>query len=87
VVPEQFSPEGVVGHQVLGPAEFALTTHVGHYRTLPKAYPTIVQQVAQLKKFRLDGLPAIEVYRTTRVDASHDMNHTEIYLPVGRMKK
>jgi AraC family transcriptional regulator len=87
VVPEQFSPEGVVGHQVLEPAEFAMTTHVGHYRTLPKAYATIVQRVAQLKEFRLDGLPAIEVYRTTRVDASHDMNHTEFYLPVGRMKK
>jgi len=28
-----------------------------------------------------------KVYRTTRVGASHDMNHTEIYLPVGRMKK
>jgi AraC family transcriptional regulator len=66
VVPEQFSPEGVVGHQVLEPAEFAMTTHVGHYRTLPKAYATIVQRVAQLKEFRLYGLPAIEVYRTTR---------------------
>jgi len=87
VVPEPFSPEGEIGHQVLGPGEFALTTHVGHYRTLPKAYATIVQQVAQLKKFRLGGLPAIEVYRTTRVDAAHEMNHTEIYLPVSRMKK
>jgi AraC family transcriptional regulator len=87
VVPKPFSPDGVVGHQELGPAEFAMTTHVGHYRTLPKAYATIVQRVAQLKKFRLDGLPAIEVYRTTRVDASHDMNHTEIYLPVSRMKE
>lgn len=86
VVPEPFSPEGVVGHQVLASAEFALTTHVGHYRTLPKAYATIVQQAAQLKKFRLGGLPAIEVYRTTRVDASHEMNHTEIYLPVSRVK-
>ena len=86
VVPEPFSQEGVVGHQVLGPGEFAMTTHVGHYRTLPTAYAAIVQQVAQLKKFRFDGLPAIEVYRTTRVDASHEMNHTEIYLPVSRVK-
>ena len=87
VVPEPFSPEGVVGHQVLDSAEFAMTTHVGHYRTLPKAYATIVQRVAQLKKFRLEGLPAIEVYRTTRVDASHEMNHTEIHLPVSRIRK
>ena len=87
VVPEPFSPEGVVGHQVLDSAEFAMTTHVGHYRTLPKAYATIVRQVAQLKQFRLGGLPAIELYRTTRVDASHEMNHTEIYLPVSRIRK
>ncbi len=86
VVPESFSREGVVGHEVLDSAEFAMTTHVGHYRTLPKAYATIVQRVAQLKKFRLGGLPAIEVYRTTRLDASHEMNHTEIYLPVSRVK-
>ena len=86
VVPEPFLSEGVVGHQVLGPGEFALTTHVGHFRTLATAYAAIVQQVAQLKNFRFDGLPAIEVYRTTRVDASHEMNHTEIYLPVRRVK-
>ena len=87
VVPEPFSPEGAVGHQVIGPGEFAMTTHVGHFRTLPKAYASIVQRVVRLEKFRLDGLPAIEVYRTTRVDASHEMNHTEIYLPVSRVKK
>jgi len=87
VVPEPFRSAGVVGHQVLGAAEFAITTHVGHYRTLPKAYATIVQQVAQLKGFRMGGLPAIEVYRTTRVDANHEMNHTEIYLPVSRTRK
>ena len=87
VVPAPFSPEGVVGHQMLGPGEFAMTTHVGHYRTLPKAYASIAQRLAQLKKFRPGGLPAIEVYRTTRVDASHELNHTEIYLPVNRVKK
>ena len=63
-----------------------MTTHVGHYRTLPKAYASIVQRVVQLEKFRFDGLPALEIYRTTRVDASHEMNHTEIYHPVSRVK-
>lgn len=87
VVPEEFSPEGVVGHQLLGPGEFAMTTHVGHFRTLPKAYAAIVQRVVRLGNHRVGGLPAIEVYRTTRIDASHEMNHTEIYLPVSRLKK
>jgi len=90
VVPEAFAPDGSIdgsiGHQVLLPAEFAITTHIGHYRTLGQAYGTIVNRVGRLKDYSFGGLPSIEVYRTTRVDASHDMNHTEIYLPVSRKK-
>ena len=87
VVPAPFSPEGAIGHQVLGPAEFAVTTHIGHYSTLPQAYATIVQRVFRLKGYRFAGLPSIELYRTTRVDASHEMNHTDIYIPVSRIMK
>ena len=86
VVPEAFAADGSIGHQVLGPAEFAITTHIGHYRTLPQAYGTIVNRVGRLKGYSFGGLPSIEVYRTTRVDANHEMNHTEIYIPVSRKK-
>jgi AraC family transcriptional regulator len=90
VVPEAFAPYGSIdrsiGHQVLGPAEFAVTTHIGHYRTLGQAYGTIVNRVGRLKGYSFGGLPSIEVYRTTRVDANHEMNHTEIYIPVSRKK-
>jgi AraC family transcriptional regulator len=86
VVPEAFAADRSIGHQVLGPAEFAITTHIGHYRTLPQAYGTIVNRVGRLKGYSFGGLPSIEVYRTTRVDANHDMNHTEIYIPVSRKK-
>ncbi len=87
VVPEGFSSAGAIGHQVLNAAEFAVTTHVGHYRTLPEAYATIVRRTAKLKGYRVGGLPCIEVYRTTHVDANHEMNHTEIYIPVSRIRK
>ena len=89
VVPEAFAPDGIarsIGHQLLGPAEFAIPTHIGHYRTLPQAYGTIVNRVGRLKGYSLGGLPSIEFYRTTRVDANHEMNHTEIYIPVSRKK-
>lgn len=86
VVPEAFAADKSIGHQVLGPAEFAITTHIGHYRTLGQAYGTIVNRVGRLKGYSFGGLPAIEVYRTTRVDANHEMNHTEIYIPVSRKK-
>jgi len=87
VVPEEFSSEGEIGHQVLNGGEFALTTHVGHYRTLPEAYSTMARRAARLKGYQLGGLPCIEVLRTTRVDANHEMNHTEIYIPVSRIRK
>ena len=83
VVPEAFTADRSIGHQVLGPAEFAITTHIGHYRTLLQAYGTIVNRVGRLKGYSFGGLPSIEVYRTTRVDANHEMNHTEIYIPVN----
>ena len=86
VVPEAFAADGSIGHQVLGPAEFAITTHIGHYRTLGQAYGTIVNRVGRLKGYSFGGPPSIEVYRTTRVDANHEMNHTEIYIPVSRKK-
>ncbi len=87
VVPEEFSCEGVIGHQVLNAAEFAVTTHVGHYRTFPEAFATIVRRIARMKAYRVGGLPCIEVYRTTRVDVNHEMNHTEIYFPLSRISK
>ena len=86
VVPEAFAADKSICHQVLGPAEFAITTHIGHYRTLLQAYGTIVNRVGRLKGYSFGGLPSIEVYRTTRVDANHEMNHTEIYIPVSRKK-
>jgi AraC family transcriptional regulator len=87
VVPGPFSPDGIIGNQVLGPDEFAVTTHVGHYRTLPQAYEAIVQRVGRLKGYRFGGLPSVEIYRTTRVDAHHSMNQTDIYIPIQKVKK
>ena len=87
VVPEPFAADGTIGHQVLDAAEFAMTTHIGHYRTLPEAYGIIVNRIGRLKGYSLGGLPSIEVYRTTRVDAEHELNHTEIYIPVIRTKR
>jgi AraC family transcriptional regulator len=84
VVPGPFAAEGRIGHQRLDGGECALTTHVGHYRTLSKVYEEIVGRVFKLKGYRLIGLPGIEVYHTTQVNAQAEMNHTDIYLPVAR---
>ena len=83
-VPRPFSPEGRIGHQVLPSRTFAVTSHFGHFRTLPRAYGAIVARVGELRGYHLDGLPTVEIYRTTQVNADYDLNHTDIYLPVRR---
>jgi AraC family transcriptional regulator len=87
VVPAPFTAEGSIGHQVLKPVDFAMTTHIGHYRTLSDAYRTIIQRLGRIRGYRLGGLPTIEIYRTTKVDATHEMNQTDIYIPVTQTQK
>lgn len=79
-----FAPQGRVAHQLLPARTCALFTHVGNYSTLPAAYGLLFPQLFQLSGFRVIGLPAVEVYRTMRVDASNAFNQTDIYIPVER---
>lgn len=84
VVTERFAPRGGVSHQVLHAADYALTTHVGPYDSLPEAYGEIFGRVLTLKGYELVGLPVVEIYHTARVDICHVLNHTDIYLPIRR---
>ena len=78
-----FDAEGGVGHQYFSGGEFAMTTHVGPYGTLAGAYEQIWPRLLDLPKHRLIGLPAVEIYRTSRVTTSLRLNVTEICLPVN----
>ena len=84
VVPGPFAFEGKIGHQVLAAGLFAVTTHVGPYETLPAAYGAIFPRLLALPGYQLVGLPAVEIYHTTRVDVRHRLNHTDLCLPVVR---
>lgn len=35
-----------------------------------------------LRGYRLVGLPAVEIYHTTRVNVRYRLNHTDLCLPV-----
>lgn len=83
VVPGPFAPEGRVGYQLLPGGHFAVTTHVGPYDTLPVAYSAIFPRLVNLPGFQIVGLPAVEIYHTTRVKVKYDLNHTDICLPVN----
>jgi len=83
VVPAAFKPSGPIGHQVFEGGEFAVTTHAGPFVTLAEAYAAIFPRVIQLPKHQLIGLPAVEIYRTARVNARLHLNVTDICLPVA----
>ena len=82
VVPESFAPEGEIGYQLLPGGPFAVTTHAGPYQTLPAAYGAIFPRLFALPGYQLVGLPAVEIYHTTRVNVRYRLNHTDLCLPV-----
>ena len=84
VVSAPFAPEGHIGYQQLSGGEFAVTTHVGPFDTLPAAYAAIFPRVMALPGYQVLGLPAIEIYHTAVVNIDGQLNHTDICLPVVR---
>jgi AraC family transcriptional regulator len=82
VVPGPFAPEGSIAYQLLPGGPFAVTTHAGPYDTLPAAYAAIFPRLLALPGYRLVGLPAVEIYHTTRVNVRYRLNHTDLCLPV-----
>lgn len=84
VVPGPFAVAGQVGHQILAGGDFAVTRHAGPLATLPQAYATLFPRLLALKRYRLIGLPAVEIYHTVRPTLGHAVQHTDICLPVTR---
>ncbi len=63
---------------------FAVTTHVGPFDTLPLAYRALFAQLGALADVDIIGLPVIEIYRTTQINVTAALNHTDIYVPVRK---
>lgn len=66
--------------ELLDSAWYAVCTHVGHFETLPKAYPQFYQQALAMNDFELIGLPVMEVYHGGLVSATDPDNQTDIYI-------
>jgi AraC family transcriptional regulator len=67
-----------IGVQSIAGGTFAMTTHVGPYRTLGEAYRTTFERIAKMKRYTPGGLPVIEIYSATTIDPSHELNQTDI---------
>ncbi len=84
-VPKPFQAEGKIGYQPLPAGTFAIVTYIGPYGpTLEQAYLEIFQQVTQLARYNIIGLPIIEIYRTTHINPEYDLNQTDICIPVAK---
>lgn len=82
VVADPFEADGDVVHRVLPGGDFALTTHVGSYTTLPAAYGEIMQRLLRNARWTPRGLPAVEIYHTAQVAVGAAINHTDVCLPI-----
>lgn len=82
---QPFAAEGQIGCQTLPAGHFAIVSYIGPYGPiLEQAYPQIFQQVAQLERYDLIGLPIIEIYRTTHINPDYALNQTDICIPVSK---
>lgn len=82
-LPHILDPKAPVAYQHFPGGRFLVTTHVGHYLTLPEAYLRIMERLEQLKDVRFAGLPVLEIYHETKLDIDAKLNHTDLYLPVA----
>jgi AraC family transcriptional regulator len=83
-VPAPMRLRGDLACQTLPSGPYALSTHLGHFRTLPRAYKAIVARLRRLPAYDMLGLPTVEVYRSTRINPDCEINETDIYIPLRR---
>ena len=86
-IPRPMNLRGSIACQSLSAGPFSLTTHLGHFRTLARAYQTIFARLSRLSGYDVLGLPAVEVYRTTTINPESEINETDIYIPLRRRSR
>lgn len=76
-VPIARAPAGVAVQTFVG-GTFAITTHVGPYRTLGEVYRTTFERIAKLKRYKPAGLPCLEIYSASTIDPTRELNQTDL---------
>lgn len=78
-----FTPTGVIGCQTVSADDYVALTYVGPYgAAMAQAYGALFAYMQRRPDYTLLGLPAVEIYRTTRINPDYALNHTEILLPI-----
>jgi AraC family transcriptional regulator len=79
-VPARFDTDGEIGCQRTPGGDHAITEYVGSWDLGP-AYASIMERLGTMP-IDIIGLPAIEIYRTTRVGARDGLARVAIAIPV-----
>ena len=80
-VPEAFAANGEIACQRTPGGEYAVTDYVGSW-DLKVAYAAVFERLRANKKIEIIGLPAIEIFQTTRIGEQHGLAHVSIAIPV-----
>lgn len=80
-VPAAFEADGDIACQRTPGGEYAITDYVGSWDLRP-AYAAILERLRSNSTVEIIGLPAIEIYQTTRVGERHGLAQVSIALPV-----
>lgn len=85
-LPQPIPPEPTgapIGFQETPAGLYATATYVGPYGpTIYQAYAAIFQHVAGHALYSMVGLPALEIYRTSRINPDYALNQTDIFMPI-----
>jgi len=80
-VPAAFDADGDIGFQRTPAGEYAMTDYVGSW-DMRTAYDSILERLWHTPTLEIIGLPAIEIYRTTRVGQRDGLAEVSIAIPV-----
>ena len=81
--PGPFRGRGAIAHQVLRGGPWGVVTHVGPHATLSQAYQRAVADLGRLRRYRLVGLPSVEIYHTTPIAPALAIHRTDVCLPLS----
>lgn len=80
-VPAAFAAEGEIACQATPAGTYAITDYVGSWDLGP-AYAAVFERLHAIPKIEIIGLPAIEIFQTTRIGSRHGLAQVSIAIPV-----
>jgi AraC family transcriptional regulator len=73
-----------IGFQTIPGGTFAVTTHLGPYKTLAEVYRVTFERISRMKRYQPAGLPCLELYSASKIDPAHELNQTDLFVRLAK---